>query len=121
MRVRVCFLFALVPGVLAAQSFVKQQRLPTLDLSPKRWTLARPAARTQLTPLSLRQGKTPASAPKMFTAPPWESRPCAVDLRLAPHEADKSAMPLLEPKEKPRSRTTDVPARPCSEIANERK
>jgi hypothetical protein len=57
----------------------------------------------------------------MFVAPQMEARPCAVDLRLAPHRADRSEMPLLEPKETPRSRTADLPARPCSEVANERK
>jgi hypothetical protein len=122
MRVRVCILLALVPGVLAAQGFVPK-RIPSLDLSPKRWSLQkfRPGAKSVLTNLSFRQEQAAKLEPGIFVGTQKESRPCSVDLRLVPHEADRSEMRLLQPKDKTRTRTAEVPAPPCSETANARK
>jgi hypothetical protein len=122
MRVRVLVLFALVPGLMAAQSFA-MRRLPSLDLSPTRWLKTnRPAAKPAFSLASKTEVKAPAG--KMFASPPGlETKPCAVDLRLVPPAKDSDDMPLVPLPGASRTPEVKLPAPPCgtAKSANERK
>jgi hypothetical protein len=110
MRLRVFFLFALVPGVTAAQGFIGQ-RLPSLDLSPNRWLKkTRPAKPAFSLTASINKTKTPA--PELFKPPEVGARPCSVDLRIVPQE-DTAKMPPVPLAEGGRTPEVKLPAPPC--------
>jgi hypothetical protein len=122
MGVRVLVLFALVPGVMTAQSFTRQ-RLPSLDLSPNRWLKT---SRSTTTPGFALAPKTKVKAPAatLFVSPPQvEARPCAIDLRLIPPAKETKDMPLVPLPGASKTPEVTLPAAPCgaTQTANERK
>ena len=122
MRVRVLVLFALVPAVMAAQSFT-MKRLPSLDLSPNRWlNMSRPTTTPGFALAPKAKVKVPAE--KMFASPPQvETRPCAIDLRLIPPAKETKDMPPIPLPGASKTPEVKLPAPPCgaTQTANERK
>jgi hypothetical protein len=101
-------LLALVPGVAAAAqpSF---QALPSLDLSPKRWTLLKPFTGPQSQPVVQKN--------TVRVTPEAEARPCAVELRVWRPLRNLFRMPFWRPPEKAHVRELQLPAPPCMAAA----